>query len=384
VAQRRKLPESCEPSAGPRRRIPSRCQFRRAVSLCVLCIAGAFLAGCQNGPPTEQQIRAITRDLLAAAQSAAGHDAGISVRPEIGRFGNTPAQLVADNISVVLHDPSRRSTVEQALDTAAARHHLKRVSRPSPPNAVFFDYLFDGTRTHSIHIIVSAGAPAAVNKFSTPRLAIIIDDIGSDKPAAEALLKLPYPLTLSILPGQAHSAEIADEAYRRGDQVMLHLPMEFQGNAARAEPVELRVGMPASEVEELLDKMLAQVPHVIGVNNHEGSLATAQPQLMAELMADLRLRNLFFVDSRTTVATVAYTAAEQAGVRAASRKVFLDDVETRAAILRQLDLAASDAAQEGSAIAIGHPHPTTIAALAGGLPRIKSRVRLVFASALVH
>ena len=355
---------------------------RRVVSLLVLFLAASFVAGCRKLPPTEGQIRAITRDLVAAAQSAAGPSVQISIRPEMGRFGNGKPYLVADDIFIGLTDESRRSVIEQALDRAAARHRLVRVSRPGTPNTIHFDYLFEGKRTHSVHIVTSA-VSSAEGKSSTPRLAIIIDDIGSDKAAAEALLKMPYPLTLSVLPGQAHSTEIADETYRRGDQVMLHLPMEFQGNAAKAEPVELRVGMSADEVHRLLGEMLAKVPHVVGINNHEGSLATAQPRLMAELMQDLRRRNLFFIDSRTTAATVAYAAAEQAGVPAASRKVFLDDVETREAILRQLDLAARDAAAEGSAIAIGHPRPETIVALTEGLPGIGSRVRLVFVSTLV-
>ncbi len=299
----------------------------------------------------------------------------------MGRIGNGQPYLVADDIFIDLPDATRRSATEQALDRAAARHHLTRASQPGPPNSLRFDYLLNDKRTHSIHIVT----PVAPERASgLPRLAIVIDDIGSDQATAKALLKMPYPLTLSVLPGQSHSTEIADEAYRRGDQVMLHLPMEFQGSAAKAEPVELRIGMPADEVHRLLDEMLAQVPHAVGVNNHEGSLATAQPQLMAEVMEDLRRRNLFFIDSRTTVATVAYNAAKQAGVPAASRKVFLDDIETRGAILRQLDLAARDAASEGSAIAIGHPHNVTIAALAEGLPGLKSRVRIVFASTLVH
>ncbi|MFZ0333541.1 MAG: divergent polysaccharide deacetylase family protein [Candidatus Acidiferrales bacterium] len=299
----------------------------------------------------------------------------------MGRFGNGKSYLVADDIFIDLPDASHGSTIEQALDRAAAHHRLVRASRPGTPSSIHFDYLLDGKRTQSVHIVAGGASERA---SGLPRLAIIIDDIGSDQAAAEALLKMPYPLTLSVLPSQAHSTEIADETYRRGDEVMLHLPMEFQGTAAKAEPVELRAGMSVGEVHGLLDQMLAQVPHAVGVNNHEGSLATAQPQLMAELMEDLRGRKLFFIDSRTTVATVAYSAAEQAGVPAASRKVFLDDVETREAILRQLDLAARDAAAEGSAIAIGHPHPVTIAALTEGLPGIKSRVRIVFASALVH
>jgi len=106
---------------------------------------------------------------------------------------------------------------------------------------------------------------------------------------------------------------------------------------------------------------------------------------MDALMPALRGRNLFFIDSRTTAATVAYDAAERAGVPAASRKVFLDDVPTKDAILAQLALAARDASRDGSAIAIGHPHAATIAALAEGVPELEARgVRLVLVSDLVR
>ncbi len=171
---------------------------------------------------------------------------------------------------------------------------------------------------------------------------------------------------------------------------MLHLPMEplSEGDAsegATPEEIELRVGMNQGEVTSALDGMLATVPHAAGVNNHQGSRATADPALMKALMPALREHGLFFIDSRTTAMTVAYDNAERAGVRAASRKVFLDDTPTREAILAQLDLAARDALRDGSAIAIGHPHPATIAALSEGVPRLEARgIRLVFASDLVH
>ncbi|MGH9865022.1 MAG: divergent polysaccharide deacetylase family protein [Candidatus Acidiferrales bacterium] len=315
-------------------------------------------------------------------QKAAGRDSEIVIRPEMGARQGERAQLVADDIFVNLPDAAKAPAVEAALDSAAARYHLSRVPRSSSPGLTRFDYLLNGRRTQSIHITMPNSANA--NRTGT-RVAIIIDDLGSDLAPADALLKLPYPLTLSILPGQPHSVEIAEEAFRRGDQVMLHLPMEFEGNAAKPEAIELRVGMGAGDVDHLLAQMLEAVPHAAGINNHEGSRATADPALMADVMAVLRQRNLFFIDSRTTVATVAYDAARQAGVRAASRNVFLDDVETHDAILRQIELAERDASKQGSAIAIGHPHPATIAALAQALPQFKSRgIRLVFASALVH
>lgn len=218
-----------------------------------------------------------------------------------------------------------------------------------------------------------------------PRLAIIIDDLGNDPAEAKSVLALPFPITASVLPHLEYSAQTADQAWRRGDQVILHLPMQPIEDGAKAEPTELRPGMSARQVQSELSGMLETVPHAVGVNNHEGSRATADPRLMDELMPALRARGLFFIDSRTTPATIAFDAAERAGVRAASRKVFLDDTPSRQAVLAQLDLAARDAMRDGSAIAIGHPHPETIATLAEAVPRLERRgIRVVFASQLVH
>lgn len=356
--------------------------------LAPLLVLGLFLASCQKKTPSTSQLRFITRDLVEAAQKAAGRDGEIAIRPEVGAINGSRPRLVADEIFINLSDAAKRSTVERALDRIAARYHLTRVVRASSPEMVRFDYLFNGVRTHSIHIATPSAISVrelAPEPGNTSQLAIIIDDLGSDLGSVDKLLKLPYPLTLSILPNQAHSTEIADQAFRRGDQVMLHLPMEFQGKSAKAEPTELRVGMRSGDVNLLLTRMLDTVPHAVGVNNHEGSRATADSSLMAEVMGALRQRNLYFIDSRTTVATVAYDAAHRAGVRAASRNVFLDDVETRKAILGQLELAARDAQKQGSAIAIGHPHAATLATLSEDLPKLKSRgIHFVFASSLVH
>ena len=217
-----------------------------------------------------------------------------------------------------------------------------------------------------------------------PKLAILLDDLGSDPEAAEAAFALHEPLTVSVLPFHPHSTEIAEEAKRRGVEVMLHLPMQAVGNEL-PEPQQLHTGMSEAEVEDELSRMLANVPTAVGVNNHEGSLATTDPKLMAELMPLLKQRSLYFVDSRTTAATVAFDTAQQVGLRCGFRNVpFLDDVEEVGAIRKQIELAIHGAEEKGEAIAIGHPHKETLEALREMLPRAKGRgVQLVFVSDVV-
>jgi polysaccharide deacetylase 2 family uncharacterized protein YibQ len=225
---------------------------------------------------------------------------------------------------------------------------------------------------------------APTTAVSGPRLAIILDDLGNDRQAADAVFALDYPLTISVLPYHAHSTEIAEEAQRRGLGVMLHLPMRAVANE-RPEAHQLEAGMSGEEVARALGGMLLSVPTASGVNNHEGSLATSDAKLMRELMPLLKQRDLFFVDSRTTAATVAFEEAERAGVRSGFRNVpFLDDVEDVGAIRKQLELAFRGAKEKGAAIAIGHPHAETLRALKEELARAEEEgVHLVFVSELV-
>jgi polysaccharide deacetylase 2 family uncharacterized protein YibQ len=345
------------------------------------------LTGCGKKMLTKTELRAITGEVVGAAEKVTQRKSEITIRPEHQPFQGRAGQLPADNIYVSLTDPAQMSALTRALDQIARRHKLEIVEISSG-GVLRFDYASNGTRTHTIHVVTPLAArarPTAKHGTENPRLAIILDDVGYDRAAADTLLALPFPLTVSVLPHLPLSTEVAEEAYRRGDQVLLHLPMESEGGGARPEEIELHVGMTPDQVAHALAGMLDSVPHAAGVNNHQGSRATADPALMQALMPALRQRDLFFIDSRTTAATVAYDTAERDGVRAASRKVFLDDTLTREAILTQLDLAARDALRDGWSIAIGHPHPATIAALREGVPRLEARgLRLVFASDVVR
>jgi polysaccharide deacetylase 2 family uncharacterized protein YibQ len=372
------------------RRVGAAASFAAFLALAMFC-----LIGCEKKSPSKTEPRAVTNEIVAAAQRVAGRKSEITIRPEIqvSLTGATP-RLAADNIYVSLSDPAQVSDLRQALADIAERHKLA-IAESSTAGVLRFDFSRDGIRTHAIHVVTPLVARPPVMARSrqreSPQLAIIIDDMGHDRAASDELLALPFPLTISILPHLPLSAEVAEEAHRRGDQILLHLPMEpeaggggSEGGVAQ-EQTELRVGMSPDQVSATLAGMLETVPHAAGVNNHEGSRATADAPLMQALMPALRERNLFFIDSRTTAATVAYATAESDGVPAASRKVFLDDMPTKEAVRGQLELAAKEAARDGAAIAIGHPHPATIAVLAQELPELEARgIRLVFASDLVQ
>jgi uncharacterized protein len=354
-------------------------------------------AGCKKKPaPQASAIRAITREFVFAARNASNGRAEVGMRPEYAPRQPGKAQvLLADRIYVTIPltragtaDLATRDAIEQEFSRVAEFHHMTRLQRPGAPGLERFDYLQDGSRTQSIHLITPLVSGAASARGSlvahSPRLAIVIDDLGNDPAQADALFRLSYHLTLSVLPHQANSAEIAEEAHRRGYQVMLHLPVASNAGALD-EPVELHPGMDSAAVGNTLSAMLETVPYASGVNNHEGSLGTSDEKLMDELMPLLRQDKLFFIDSRTTAATVAESSAHAAGVLTTRRNVFLDDDVSAGAIRKQFVLAIHDARENGSALAIGHPHPETLQVLAEMLPEAQREgITLVFASDLVR
>jgi len=296
-----------------------------------------------------------------------------------------------DRIRIIITTPAQESQKEilarlmQSLDRVATAHALTRDANTTH-SAQRLEYRRGGLPTQIVEIVTHP-LPAATPPTETgaARLAIILDDLGNDRAAAEAIFAIPYPLTISVLPNHPHSVEIAQEARRRGFQVMLHLPMESMRNE-RPEAKELRPGMSAADVNGMVADLLQAVPDVAGVNNHQGSQSTADSALMDELMPVLREHDLFYVDSRTTPATVAYDCAQRFGVRSGFRNVpFLDDVAEVAAVRKQLQLALRGAQKKHEAIAIGHPHAATLQALREVLPEAKSQgVRLVFASEAVR
>lgn len=359
----------------------------------LLAFSSSFLAsGCKKSQTerlTPAKVHAITRELANAAHSAA--PAGTQIRVDLQASEKDPE--AADHLEItVLSDGldssrSETSKIERALDAAANRNNLTRHALLCREGVCFY-YSRYGAQTHLVHIHVSARLAEKGNgagQSSGAKLAIILDDLGNDRRVAEEVFDLPYPLTISILPNHEHSQEIAQEAEQRGYQVMLHLPMQAVASE-KPEAQELRPGMPAAEVSRLVNQFLQDTPGAVGVNNHQGSQATSDPTLMRELMPVLRDHHLFYIDSRTTAATVAYETAQSSRVPSAFRNVpFLDDVTEVGAVRKQLELALRGAREKGAAVAIGHPHPATLQALREVLPTMQSEgVRLTFASELVH
>ncbi len=220
------------------------------------------------------------------------------------------------------------------------------------------------------------------------RVAFIIDDVGEYAIGALELKQLGIPITASILPDspQAHQEANWIEEYHL--EAMIHVPMQPRSNSNYRYHTAKTVTMESSDAEmrNLIQRAKKIVPQARGVNNHMGSLVTADPGVMERFLVILKSEGLFFIDSKTIGSTVGYDIAKSLGIKTAIRDVFLDDgpksYEKAVGKIKELVYIAM---RKGSAIAIGHPHPTTIRAIQDSVRFIKAKgVEIVFVSELLH
>lgn len=213
---------------------------------------------------------------------------------------------------------------------------------------------------------VPEGPPPAAPP-SGAYVALVIDDLGRRPADVDDLAALGVPLTYAVLPFESHTAQVAAALRLRGAEMLLHLPMEGREGADPG-PGALRQDMGDGELRAAVRRALAAVPGAAGVNNHMGSVLSADRRAMRVVMGELGSRRLFFLDSRTTADSVAYATARADGMPAAERDVFLDADLSADAVRYQFRRLLELARRDGAAVAIGHPHPVTLQVLRQEVP----------------
>lgn len=228
---------------------------------------------------------------------------------------------------------------------------------------------------------------ASLLAFASPvfagKLAIVIDDFGYRPHYENQVLALPSQISVAVLPNAPHAREMATKAHSSGHEVLIHLPMA----PLSKQPLEkdtLRPEMSSDEIERIIREAVSKVPYAVGLNNHMGSAMTSSLFGMQKVMQALERYDLYFLDSMTIGNSQAMRAASGTGVKVIKRKVFLDDTQNDADIRRQFTRAIDVARRSGSAIAIGHPHPSTVRVLQQMVYNLPADITLVRPSSLLN
>ena len=295
--------------------------------------------GRRRKPEKESQFKYRIRDnLVAAIICAIVLAAGFyTVRSVF--FDDSPAVSVADEPIETVPAKDISGADIPAQDQAnnnkgAADHATKKASR------------------------VSTATKGPGHKF----LLLVIDDAGNNLRELEPFLQFPGPITIAVLPGQPHSAESARRVRTAGKELFLHQPMEPISRRNHG-PGTIRVDMSHEEIREILTASFNEIGPVAGMNNHEGSRATADPEIMKSVLEICLNEGIHFLDSRTTADTAAPYVARELGMDIIQRDIFLDNKQDRESILAALEAGCRQAEQNGSAVLIGHAWSRQLAAI---------------------
>lgn len=201
-----------------------------------------------------------------------------------------------------------------------------------------------------------------VVQISTPKVPakkvadvyIVLDDGGHNLNHLQPFLNLDIPLTIAVLPELSYSKESALRITKAGKALILHQPMQAINLSTDPGPSAIMPEMSADQIRSLLTKNLDSLGIKIGLNNHEGSLITADTYAMKVVMEVCKERGMFFLDSRTNSKSVCKSVASEYGVKLYERNTFLDNTPSQADMIAMFKSGIEVAKKNGSVIMIGH------------------------------
>lgn len=220
---------------------------------------------------------------------------------------------------------------------------------------------------------------------SLGEISIVIDDFGyRNDDVSDGFLKINANLTYAIIPGHNYSTSFGEKAVNAGYEVIVHMPMENTGKTYGEEKFVLMTDMDSETIKRRINNAFSQIPTAIGMNNHQGSKASADQHVMSNVAKVIKEKGLFFLDSRTTVETIIVTTMEVFGVPTAKRNIFLDNEDNELEIKKQLQKLVKKASRDGSSIGIGHAKRNTLRVLKEEIPKLQKRgFKFVFVSEMV-
>lgn len=248
-----------------------------------------------------------------------------------------------------------------------------------------------GILSLSLGLFITAALPQAEvmdSGTSAPAktAAVIIDDFGNKMKGTQEMMKLPFKITVAVMPFLPTTKADAEAAHQAGHDVIVHLPMEpLTGRASWLGPGAIMVDLEDDEIRRRVHAALDDVPYAVGINNHMGSKVTSNEHVMRLVLEVCRERRVFFLDSHTNYRSVAGKIASELGVPSLDNHLFLDDVRTSSHIKKQLGLLCKHSQEQEYGIAIGHVGsggPMVAKALRDWAAELPDNIRLVGISTL--
>jgi polysaccharide deacetylase 2 family uncharacterized protein YibQ len=193
----------------------------------------------------------------------------------------------------------------------------------------------------------------------------VVDDTGDSTSYLPSWQKINAPLTFSVFPWPPLSERLANALYTDGYEIMMHVPTDNMPPHTNAGPGQLSTGMSKAQVFQTLDTDAANVPHMMGFNNHEGGRGCNQLDLMTYEVEWAKSKGLFVVDSKSSVSSKVTKACVALGLPERNNEVFIDHQNEPDYIRGAMRELAGLARKNGTAIGICHWHRPNTATVVG-------------------
>lgn len=193
-----------------------------------------------------------------------------------------------------------------------------------------------------------------INKAAGAKIAVVLDDAGYNYQSADIFYKSQLPLTFALIPDLPNSYEHYEKICNAGMNLILHIPMEPEKGADFVEKQAILVSMTREEITSRLELFFNHYPKAAGMNNHMGSRAVKDFQVMDTVLSFAKKRRIFWLDSKTTPASVSYKVAREKKLAYLERDVFLDNENTEEYAEKAMIQLIKIAKKRGYAVGIGH------------------------------
>ena len=185
---------------------------------------------------------------------------------------------------------------------------------------------FMDTKDSQKYIVTLYYTKSKTSNRKKTQLAIVVDDFGAQNDKLlDDFCKLDPNISFAILPDQKFSKLVMNKAVKADHETLIHIPMEpvsYPKNNPGSHAIYVHLS--DKEIRRRMERFIKQFPLCVGANNHMGSLATTDENVMRNVLTVLKQHNLYFVDSRTSQSSVAYKMAKKMMIPTIENHLFLD------------------------------------------------------------
>ena len=213
------------------------------------------------------------------------------------------------------------------------------------------------------------------DKADSPRIAIIVGGLGiSATGTADALSKLPAPVTLAFAPYSPDLAQLAERARAENHELLLQTPMEpFDFPDNDPGPQTLLTSLTPDQNIDRLHWQMSRLQGYVGIVSYMGAKFTASEPSLAPVLRETAKRGLIYVDDGASSRSVAGQLAGSQKLSFAKADVVIDAVPTPVEIdhaLARLEVVARD---RGTAVGLANALPGTVSRIAEWAKKAEAR-----------